>query len=166
MIITLPNFLSLIRIPLAFAFLHPSTTWRLFALLAAACSDFFDGYLARRYKMCSRIGTTLDPITDKFFVLFVLSIFYSEGLITLFEATSMLCRDLAVIVFGFYLILSRHWNNYAFRAIWCGKITTTLQLLVLFALTYHIPLPEFTYTLFIVLGLLALGELKINAKLT
>lgn len=162
--ITFPNFLSFLRLPLALFFLQPNHYLRGFALFAAMATDFLDGYLARRYNMCSRVGTTLDPMTDKFFVIFALSTLYIEGHITLLQAASMLCRDLAVILFGLYLIVSHTWDNYQFRAIWCGKITTTLQLLVLLALTFQAPFPEETYGIFIVLGLLALGELSLFNK--
>lgn len=156
---TLPNFLSLLRLPLAFLFLNQNLSFRALALVGAMLTDFFDGYLARRYNMSSRVGTTLDPMTDKFFVIFVLVILFQEGQITLVNALSMLCRDVAVIIFGLYLIISRTWDNYQFRAIWCGKITTALQLFVLLALTFQIYLPENIYFLFIVLGVAALGEL-------
>lgn len=161
---TLPNILSLLRIPLAFLFLQESVAVRAFALLAAMATDFFDGFLARRYNMCSRVGTTLDPMTDKFFVIFVLAIFHAEGQISFIQAGCMLCRDVAVILFGLYLIVSRTWDNYQFRAIWCGKITTALQLLVLLSLTFHVPLPTSTYFIFIFLGICALGELALFNK--
>jgi CDP-diacylglycerol--glycerol-3-phosphate 3-phosphatidyltransferase len=156
---TFPNLLSFLRIPLAFLFLQQNVYLRAAALFAAMATDFFDGYLARRYNMCSRVGTTLDPMTDKFFVIFALTILFFEGQINAIEVTSMLCRDFAVILFGLYLIISRTWDNYQFRAIWCGKITTALQLLVLLALTFQIPIPSETYSVFIVLGIFALGEL-------
>ena len=157
--LTLPNFLSFLRLPLAFLFLKQELFLRAIALIGAMLTDFLDGFLARRYNMYSRVGTTLDPMADKFFVLFALMVLFQEGQITLFQAFCMLCRDLAVFLFGLYLIVSRTWDNYAFRAIWCGKITTTLQLFVLLALTFHWSLPEGTYTLFIILGIAALGDL-------
>lgn len=32
-------------------------------------TDFFDGYLARRYEQVTRLGAALDPIADKFLIL-------------------------------------------------------------------------------------------------
>lgn len=156
---TFPNFLSFLRIPLAFAFLQTNVTFRLLAILAAMITDFLDGFLARRYNMCSRVGTTLDPMSDKFFVFFAIAILFHEGELTLFSSLSMLCRDFAVIIFGLYLILTRQWDNYRFRAIWCGKIATALQLSVILALTLHYPVNEKVYSFFVLLGILALGEL-------
>lgn len=157
--ITLPNFLSFLRIPLAFFFLFHDPFLRAIALLAAMATDFLDGYLARRYQMGSKIGTLLDPFADKFFVLFGLAIFYQEHSILLWEAFSMLSRDVSVIFFALYLLFSGRISTYKIRAIWSGKIATTFQLIVLSGLVMNIPIPQAVYLLFLPLGALALGEL-------
>jgi CDP-diacylglycerol--glycerol-3-phosphate 3-phosphatidyltransferase len=38
----------------------------------AGITDYFDGYLARKYNAVSQLGEILDPIADKILVLFVL----------------------------------------------------------------------------------------------
>ena len=38
----------------------------------AGVTDYFDGFLARKYKAVSQLGEILDPIADKILVLFVL----------------------------------------------------------------------------------------------
>ena len=38
----------------------------------AGITDFFDGFLARKYNAVSQIGEILDPIADKILILFVL----------------------------------------------------------------------------------------------
>ena len=42
--------------------------WALFAFIAAAVTDFFDGWLARRLDATSAWGAILDPIADKVLV--------------------------------------------------------------------------------------------------
>ncbi len=158
----IPNILSLCRLPLAFIFLKENIMLRLLALILAMISDGLDGYLARRYKIITRLGTLLDPITDKFFVLFVLSVMLNESRITLWEAAAFLCRDFSVVLFGIYLAFKGYLKTYQFRAIWCGKVTTTLQFTILLALTLQWNVPLFAYSLFIVLGLLALTELYLS----
>lgn len=157
--ITLPNILSFLRIPLAFVFLHDDPFYRALALFCAMGTDFFDGYLARRFQMGSRFGTVLDPISDKFFVLFVLAVFFHEHRIELWEGVSMLARDGALVLFTLYLVFSGRMQTYQIRAIWSGKVATTLQLLVLGSLVLGIPIPQAVYLLFLPLGGLALGEL-------
>jgi len=38
----------------------------------AGATDYFDGYLARKYNLTSEIGEVLDPIADKILIVFVL----------------------------------------------------------------------------------------------
>lgn len=161
-IFTIPNLLSITRIPLAFIFLNENLTLRLFALTIAMLTDFLDGYLARRNQWHSRLGTLLDPLTDKFFVFMVLFTLIGEHRLSLWEAGAMLCRDLSVIVFGVYLALRGYLARYQFRAIWCGKVTTTLQFMVLLALTLGYEVPSILYGSFIFLGILALAELYLS----
>jgi len=68
----LPNSLTLFRIflvPFLVVVLLTKFSGREYAGLAiflvAAITDFFDGYLARRYNQMTRLGALLDPIADK-----------------------------------------------------------------------------------------------------
>lgn len=152
--LTVPNLITLLRLPLALFFLQDNVVFRSLALVLAMISDVLDGYIARRYVGTSRLGTLLDPLMDKFFVLFVLTIFYFEHRLSLWEASTMLSRDFAVILFGFYLFGKGALGNYQFRAIWCGKIMTLLQFSVLLGLTFNIAIPPVVYFIFILLGVL------------
>ena len=66
------NFLSAFRIAASFAIILTLmlqmywTTFILFVL--AAASDWFDGYLARKYNVCTKIGGVMDHIGDKLLV--------------------------------------------------------------------------------------------------
>lgn len=157
--LTLPNFISLLRLPLAFAFLQDNSSIRLLAVIVAAMTDALDGFLARRYRQTSRLGTILDPLTDKFFVLTALTVFYFENKISILECLTMLSRDFAILLFGGYLILAGRFSSYKVEAIWCGKIFTALQLLVLLALVLGVALPSWFFGLFIALGIMSLAEL-------
>lgn len=66
------NFLSIFRIVAAFAIV-PTLMYQLYWLTfilytLAGISDFFDGWLARKYKVTSKIGGVLDHMGDKFLV--------------------------------------------------------------------------------------------------
>jgi CDP-diacylglycerol--glycerol-3-phosphate 3-phosphatidyltransferase len=70
----LPNLLTLFRIflvPLLVAALVQQNLSVFFALsvfLAAALTDLLDGYLARRWKQVTTVGTLLDPVADKLLI--------------------------------------------------------------------------------------------------
>lgn len=161
MFLTWPNFISFLRIPLAFLFLQEQSAWRCFAIIVALLSDGLDGYLARRQKVSNKIGVLLDPFADKFFVIFAITILIGEGKLQIWQAVALACRDLSVLLFGTYLAINQRLGKYQFRAIWCGKITTILQLLVLFCLTVQISIPAPLYIMFVLLGLLSLVELAL-----
>lgn len=156
---TIPNLISFIRLPLAFLFLQNNILFRLFIIILAMISDALDGYLARKYRLSSTFGTFLDPITDKFFVLFILGILIMEEKMMLWEAATFLTRDFSLLLYGIYLTLTRRITTYHFRAIWFGKLFTFLQFSILLALTFGFVIPSSIFTLFGILGLLALIEL-------
>ncbi len=162
--LTIPNFISFLRFPLAFLFLKQDISIRAVALILAMLTDGLDGFLARRFQLSSRFGTLLDPLMDRFFVFFVIVVLLGEGTIAFWEVLALVCRDISVILFGFYLVFSGKLTRYRFKAIWCGKATTTLQFLVFLGLTLNIAIPPFTYTLFIFLGLMALIELYLSKE--
>lgn len=66
---TLPNLLTLLRLailPLLANFvLQRQGLWAAGILFLAGVTDFFDGYLARRYKEESVFGKLMDPVADK-----------------------------------------------------------------------------------------------------
>jgi CDP-diacylglycerol---glycerol-3-phosphate 3-phosphatidyltransferase len=155
----LPNILSLLRFPLAFLFLQENPLYRCLAIFLAMISDGLDGFLARKYKQTSRLGATLDPLADKFFVLFALFIFLREERLTILNATVMLSRDISVALFGLYLFLTNKLPLYQFRSIWAGKLTTFFQFIFLFSLTCGVVFSDYLYTLFAFFGIWAFIEL-------
>jgi cardiolipin synthase (CMP-forming) len=67
--------------------------------IAAAISDFLDGYLARIWALQSSLGRMLDPIADKLLVSSCLLMMAAEDTIhgwSLFAAIVILCREILV----------------------------------------------------------------------
>ena len=160
--LTIPNTLSLLRAPLALLFLQPNTYLRLLAIFLAMLSDALDGFIARRNKECSHLGSVIDPLMDKVFVLFVLGIFYSEQQISIFELSALMSRDCCIGLFILYLGVSGLWSTFQPRAPWCGKLTTFFQFIVLVSLTLEIALPVYIYNFLFILGPLTLTELYLT----
>jgi len=105
--LNLPNLLTYGRVaavPVVVALLFwPDQNWaRMSALglyIAAAITDFFDGYLARAWSQQSSLGRMLDPIADKLLVAAVLLMLSADGVIVganLWAAVIILCREILV----------------------------------------------------------------------
>jgi len=94
--LNLPNRITLCRLGLAIVFMvllsqyeqRSPTPWMLDVAVAifivAACTDFLDGYIARKRGLVTSLGRVLDPFADKVlicgaFILFVGSSFVDEG---------------------------------------------------------------------------------------
>ncbi len=103
----IPNILTISRIaviPLfvgAFYLDAAQYGWLPLALfLYAAITDFFDGYLARKWQAESDIGRVLDPIADKLLVAAALLVFIDinliEGPILTSCVVIIICRELFV----------------------------------------------------------------------
>ena len=92
MITYLINLLTFARIIIAIVIFGLLTldNYYIFALILffiASLSDYFDGFLARKYNATSQIGEIMDPIADKILIVFILlglSVNLSSYLIGLF----------------------------------------------------------------------------------
>ncbi len=77
---TVPNILTVLRLlaapGVAVAFLYFTRPWAdwfaLVLFMGAAITDWFDGFIARSWKLESRFGAMLDPIADKTMVIIAL----------------------------------------------------------------------------------------------
>jgi len=122
---------TVVRIPLAVAFLLVSDmNWRLAILGAAGASDFADGFVARRFGG-SRLGSFLDPVADKFFMACAFAVVLLERALSPLEVLGVLARDFAAaLAFVITLALRR---PAAIPARLGGKAVTIGQLLTLLA---------------------------------
>ncbi|MGH6854175.1 MAG: CDP-diacylglycerol--glycerol-3-phosphate 3-phosphatidyltransferase [Aestuariivirga sp.] len=84
----LPNILTygrILAVPLVAGLLmYGGNAARWFALaiyVAAAITDFLDGYLARKWQQQSSLGIMLDPIADKVLVAVVLLVLSADGIL-------------------------------------------------------------------------------------
>lgn len=128
----IPNALSWSRLALAAAFVAlPAPATRLGLVLAAAITDWLDGFLARRAHLTSRWGALLDPITDRIFVFTAVCVFLVERQLTPLQYFILIFRDLMTAI-GFLVARSVSWlRPITFRARLAGKVVTALQLLTL-----------------------------------
>ncbi|MCP5074504.1 MAG: CDP-diacylglycerol--glycerol-3-phosphate 3-phosphatidyltransferase [Rhodobacteraceae bacterium] len=140
---TLPNTLTTLRLiaapGVAVMFLYFARPWAdwyaLILFVTAATTDFFDGYLARKWKQESNLGRMMDPIADKAMVviaLLVITGFSGMNPWILLPATLILFRE--VFVSGLREFLGE--NASSLQVTRLAKWKTTAQMVaiaVLFA---------------------------------
>ena len=130
----------------------------LFILLLASASDYWDGYLARKYSLTSIIGAVLDPIADKVLITFVIiALAVNLGSIYLaFLGSIMLGREFWVSALRD--LNARDGNINATNVTVLAKIKTATQLgtlcLFLLGLFLHNALIIFIANLFLFLALI------------
>jgi CDP-diacylglycerol--glycerol-3-phosphate 3-phosphatidyltransferase len=97
----------------------------------AGITDYFDGYLARKYNAVSQLGEILDPIADKILILFVLfglAINLSSYLIG-FIGAIVITRE--IWVGALRDLNARNRKSDATKVTFLAKIKTSVQLLTL-----------------------------------
>jgi CDP-diacylglycerol---glycerol-3-phosphate 3-phosphatidyltransferase len=75
-----------------------STTrwWMVAIFLLAACTDWLDGYLARRLNQVTELGKFLDPLVDKLLVLAPLVALIEWGRVPAWGVFLILARELTI----------------------------------------------------------------------
>ena len=126
-----PDLLTVLRLPLAGAFvLADGTVERLIIVAASAASDVIDGIWARRIGG-SRIGAVLDPLADKLFMAAAFWVVLRSGLLHPLEIVAVLLRDLVALVAFLGTVILRRPTALPARA--GGKAVTISQALTLVA---------------------------------
>lgn len=160
------NFLSAFRICAAFAIIPTlmfQLYWTTFIIyVLAAMSDWFDGYLARKYNVCTKIGGVMDHIGDKLLVvntLIMLTVMMPVWFIVI-PVIIMIARELYISGLREFLGTQKIEMPVPKARFSMGKIKTTLQMisiaafLLIFAISTLINADTFSKTLMYALYIL------------
>lgn len=99
----------------------------------ACITDFFDGYLARAWKVQSKFGMLFDPIADKLIVVStIIMLVYKHKIndYTIVPSVIIVCREILVPGLREFLIA----KNISLPVSKAGKIKTFLQMVAVVAL--------------------------------
>jgi CDP-diacylglycerol--glycerol-3-phosphate 3-phosphatidyltransferase len=133
---TVPNLLSLARLPLAAALfvLIACHLWpaALAVFLLAAVTDWLDGWWARTFDQGSALGRALDPLTDKVLICgaFIFLVRVPGAGLEPWMVTLVVTREL--LVTGLRGMVESAGKE--FGADWFGKLKTVLQMSTLVAI--------------------------------
>lgn len=130
--LNLPNFLTILRIIMIPFFLyylfsqHPRDRFIALAIFfVASVTDFFDGYLARKWKQESPLGRFLDPLADKALVIATLVMFILlDQAVPLWMVIVIILRDMLVTLMRYLAIR----KGTEIRTTRLGKAKTMFQM--------------------------------------
>ncbi|MCC3701198.1 CDP-diacylglycerol--glycerol-3-phosphate 3-phosphatidyltransferase [Rouxiella badensis] len=128
----IPFFVLAFYLPYVWA---PAACALIFVL--AAITDWFDGYLARRWKQTTRFGAFLDPVADKVLVAIALVLvaeYFHAWWITL-PAATMIARE--IIISALREWMAEIGKRSSVAVSWIGKVKTMAQMLSLVALLWR-----------------------------
>ena len=98
-VLTVPNALSALRLLGVPVFLWlvlglEADGWAVLLLMASGWTDYFDGKIARKYGLVTRVGQLLDPLADRLYTLTTVVAFTIRGVVPLYLTLILLARDL------------------------------------------------------------------------
>ncbi len=132
----IPNILSASRLllaPVIFYLLISYFRFSFFILLIIiGLTDFFDGYISRKFNQETKIGIFLDSIADKFLILLILGGLIIAYDLKIYQAVLMLTREIVAITGRVFLYFKVKDVDIIkdIPVTYLGKITTFIQLAV------------------------------------
>ena len=152
-VITLPNFLTVIRMVLIPVFVtllvYQRYGWALFVFVAAGVTDGLDGLLARNLKQGSELGRILDPIADKLMLVTAFIALSQHNLlphplprhfpIPFWVTAAVISRAIFIIVGAAAINIVTGFRG--FRPSLLGKASTVVQVcaIILVLVAVHVP---------------------------
>jgi CDP-diacylglycerol--glycerol-3-phosphate 3-phosphatidyltransferase len=101
----------------------------------AALTDFFDGWIARKFHVETVLGKLLDPLADKLLVVSALIILVEKHRLLGWVAVILIVRDLGINA----IRISALDEGIYIPSSWLGKFKTVFQDLGIIGLTFHGP---------------------------
>lgn len=159
----LPNFLTLGRLvlvpPIVILLFFPGKLPSAVAgvlFLIASLTDFFDGFIARRFKVESSFGRFLDPIADKVLVTSALIMLIQLGRVSAWVVMLIITREVAVSALR---AITKTWNT-TLQPSPAGKLKAVLQFAAVVPLIVH-----YQYKLIIPIDFHVIGTVLIYVAL-
>ncbi len=141
----LPNKLTVSRIILTFVFIFFISQEGIVSMgiatvifLLASLTDFYDGYLAKKYNLVSDFGKLMDPIADKFLMLAAFLAFVRMQLVDDWMVILILGRE--IVVTGLRLFAMTKGKILAAER--AGKHKTVSQIVAVFSILGFIIVKE------------------------
>jgi CDP-diacylglycerol--glycerol-3-phosphate 3-phosphatidyltransferase/cardiolipin synthase len=138
------TWLRILAIPLFVAVLYVPESWlaertqnivSMWIFIAAAVTDWLDGYLARRWNQTTSFGAFLDPVADKLMVTAALIVLTEKGIVDPFASLIIIGREITVSALREWMASLGKSKSVAVNIF--GKVKTVAQLIAIPFLLYN-----------------------------
>lgn len=142
----IPNILTLIRIvfiPLLVMSYYLPDRWSYsvaaFLFGAAAVTDWFDGFLARRWNQSTPFGAFLDPVADKLIVAIALGLLIERYHVAWITLPALVTIGREIVISALREWMAELGKRASVAVSYIGKLKTTLQMFSIFILLGTVP---------------------------
>ena len=134
----IPLIVGIFYLPDSWLVPHWKNVTACWLFILAAVTDGFDGYIARKYGMVSKLGEFLDPVADKLMVSAALVVLIALGRVDYFVALVIIGREITVSALREWMAKIGKASSVAVNSM--GKIKTISQMVAIPMLLFHDPL--------------------------
>ena len=136
-IVAIPMLIAVYYLPADWASVHERDILATSIFLAAAFTDWADGFLARKLNQTSAFGAFLDPVADKLMVAAALIVLVQLGRADAIVATIIIGREITISALREWMAKIGASKSVAVSML--GKIKTVAQMVAIPLLLYDAP---------------------------
>ncbi len=145
-IVAIPLFVAVLYVPESWITERTANVTSMWIFIAAAVTDWLDGYLARRWNQITSFGAFLDPVADKLMVAAALIVLTEKGIVDPFASLIIIGREITISALREWMAQIGQSKSVAVNIL--GKVKTVSQLVaipfllfngVLFGLFHTVP---------------------------
>jgi len=128
-IVAIPLFVAVLYLPDAWISERTASITSMWIFIAAAVTDWLDGYLARRWNQTTSFGAFLDPVADKLMVAAALIVLTEKGLVDPFASLIIIGREITISALREWMAHIGQSRSVAVNIL--GKVKTVSQLVAI-----------------------------------
>jgi CDP-diacylglycerol--glycerol-3-phosphate 3-phosphatidyltransferase/cardiolipin synthase len=128
-IVAIPLFVAVLYVPESWISERTANVTSMWIFIAAAVTDWADGYLARRWNQTTSFGAFLDPVADKLMVAAALIVLTEKGLIDPFASLIIIGREITISALREWMAQLGQSKSVAVNIL--GKVKTVSQLVAI-----------------------------------
>jgi cardiolipin synthase (CMP-forming) len=128
-IVAIPLFVAVLYMPESWISERTASVTSMWIFIAAAITDWADGYLARRWNQTTSFGAFLDPVADKLMVAAALIVLTEKGLVDPFASLIIIGREITISALREWMAQIGQSRSVAVNIL--GKVKTVSQLVAI-----------------------------------